>query len=270
MQPLYSDYALCSNIWRRRELLLLLTRRDILSRYRGSVGGLLWAVLTPLLMLAVYTAVFSGIFQARWGDSSNPTHYALQLFVGLTIHGLAADCLTRSPTLFIANSNYVKKVVFPLELLPVSSLLSALFNFLISTAVLLVFYMIIERQLPWGVVWLPVVLLPYVLFLAGMGWLLALVGAVVRDVAQIMGMVVMLLLFLSPVFYPASLLPAHLQGLFMWNPLTIIIEQSRLVLLDGGQPDFGLLALYAAVAAVFMYACYVLFMKLRKGVADVL
>lgn len=261
---------LLRNLWQRRELLQLLAWRDILSRYRGAFGGALWAVLTPLLMLSVYTAVFSGIFQARWGSSTDPLEYALQLFVGLTIHGLAGECLIRAPNLLVANSSYVKKVVFPLELLPVSSLLAALFNFTISVGVLVVFYTIVKGALPWGALWLPVVIFPYVLFLAGISWLLSLLGAFMRDVMHVMGLVVTLLMFLSPVFYPASMLPPKLQTLFMLNPLTIIIEQSRAVLLDGQSPDLGLLAIYALVAGVFMYASYACFMWLRKGVADVL
>lgn len=263
-------YALWRHLWQKRELLQLLAWREILARYRGSLGGMVWAVINPLLLLSVYTAVFSGIFQARWGSSSDPVEYALQLFVGLTIHGLAAECLMRAPTLLVANSNYVKKVVFPLELLPVANLISALFNFAISLFILVLFYIVVHQQIPWGMFWLPVVIAPYVIFLAGISWLLAVVGAYLRDIAQLMGMVITLLLFLSPVFYPASILPPKLQTLFMLNPLTIIIEQSRAVLLHAQSPDLVMLGIYGVIAWVFMYFSYIVFTRLRQGVADVL
>lgn len=262
--------SLLQNLWQRRELLQLLAWRDIAQRYRGALGGGVWAVLTPLLMLSVYTAVFSGIFQARWGDSSDPMEFALQLFVGLTVHGLAAECLMRAPALLVNNISYVKRVVFPLELLPVAALIAATFNFLISVAVLLVFYTVVQKDIPWGVVWLPLVIAPYIMFLAGLSWLLTALGAIARDITHVMGMFVTLLMFISPVFYPASRLPEPLQPFFMLNPLSLIIEQSRAVLLYKQTPDFAALGIYAVVAGVFMYACYAGFVYLRKGVADVL
>lgn len=258
-------------LWQHRQLIRTMTWREILGRYRGSAGGLMWSLITPLLMLAVYTAVFSGIFQARWSaDAATPLDYALQLFVGLIVHGLAAECLNRSPGLIVGNVSYVKRVVFPLEILPVINLLAALFHALISVAVLLLFHAVVKGGIPLTALWLPVVLAPYIVMLAGTGWILAALGVYLRDIAQLMGLLTMILMFLSPVFYPVSALPEKFHGVFRLNPLTIIIEESRAVLLDGRAPHFLNLGLYLVAAAALAGAGFMAFRKMKKGFADVL
>ncbi len=260
------------SLWSHRQLIATLTWRDVLGRYRGSAGGLVWSLITPILMLAVYTTVFSGIFQARWGHDSNsgPMDYALQLFVGLIIHGLAAECLNSTPRQIINNVSYVKRVVFPLETLPVVSLLSAVFHAMISLIVLIVFYVVIHRGLPITIAWLPVIIFPYIVFLAGVSWFLAAIGVYLRDIAQLMSLLTTILLFLSPVFYPASILPEKLQIVFKLNPLTLIIEQSRAVILSGVQPDFAALAVYFVFALVVAWGGFRAFQTMKKGFADVL
>lgn len=259
------------SLWQQRDLLTTFAWRDITSRYKGSSAGLLWALITPLLMLGIYTSVFSGIFQARWGQDGGPIEYALQLFVGLTVHGLAAECLNRSPTLMLNNSSYVKRVVFPLHLLPLVTLISALFHFLISLSVLVIFYMVVKQSIPFmGLLYTPFIVLPYIVWLIGISFLLSGLGVYFRDINQVMGLITTILLFLSPVFYPASMLPNHLQNIFMLNPLTLIIEQLRAVLLDGGVPDWGLLAIYSVGATVMVVIGAWAFKKMRGGFADVL
>lgn len=266
-----SSGASAFSLWRHRHLVASLAWREVLGRYRGSAGGLLWSLITPILMLSVYTAVFSGIFQARWSqEASTPVDYALQLFVGLIVHGMAAECLNRSPGLMLSNVSYVKRVVFPLETLPLVTLLSALFHSLISLVVLLVFFVAVHHTVPTQAWWLPLVWLPYLLLLAGVSWFLAGLGVFLRDINQLMGLLTMVLMFLSPVFYPASALPAHLQGIFQLNPLTIIIEQSRNVLLNNTAPNLVALGLYLLVAVVVAVVGYRLFMVMKKGFADVL
>lgn len=257
--------------WQQRHLLISLSWRDIASRYKGSTVGLLWALFTPLLMLAVYTAVFSGIFQARWGQDGGPVEYALQLFVGLSVHGLAAECFNRSPAVLLNQVSYVKRVVFPLHLLPLVTVLSACFHFLISLAVLLLFFMVVNHQFPlMGLLYLPFVLLPYLLFLVGASYFLTALGVYLRDINQVMGLITTVLLFLSPVFYPASMLPERLQTVFLFNPLTLIIEQLRQILLHAGKPDWGLLGIYMLVALVVAYMGLRAFQIMRRGFADVL
>ncbi|CDM22491.1 O-antigen export system permease protein RfbD [Castellaniella defragrans 65Phen] len=248
-----------------------MTWRDILGRYRGSAGGLAWSLLTPILMLAVYTIVFSGIFKARWSDdAASPLDYALQLFVGLIVHGLAAECINRAPGLVVGNVSYVKRVLFPLDTLPVINLLSALFHSAISIMVLLVFFAFVEHHLPVTALWLPVVVFPYLLMLAGVSWLLAALGVYLRDIAQLMGLVTMILMFLSPVFYPVAKLPERFHVFFHLNPLTLIIEQARVVTLSGGMPNLPALGLYTLVALAVAWAGLSAFHKMKKGFADVL
>ncbi len=203
-------------------------------------------------------------------ETSSPLDYALQLFVGLIVHGLAAECLNRSPGLMLSNLNYVKRVVFPLETLPIVTILSTLFHSLISLGVLLVFFISVEQALPTKLFWLPIVWLPYLLFLAGASWFLAGLGVYLRDVQQVMSLFTLLLMFLSPVFYPASALPDRLQRVFQLNPLTIIIEQSRQVLLNNTAPDFTALGLYSLIALTVALLGYRFFQTMRKGFADVL
>lgn len=245
--------------------------REITGRYRGSMGGLVWSLITPMLMLSVYTIVFSGIFKARWSaDAASPLDYALQLFVGLIIHGLAAECLNRAPGVIVANVSYVKRVVFPLDILPVVNLLSALFHAAISLAVLLVFFFLVEHRMPLSILWLPVVLLPYLVMLAGLSWFLAALGVYLRDIAHITGLLTMILMFLSPIFYPVSMLPERFHVFFHLNPLTLIIEQARVVTLGGAMPNVPALALYGLLAAGFALLGLRTFHAMRRGFADVL
>ena len=255
----------------RLRLLGLLTWRDITSRYRGSAIGLIWTFITPVLLLGVYTVVFSGIFQARWStDSGSAADFALQLFAGLIVHGLAADVLSRAPGLIASNASFVKKVVFPVEVLPLVITLSALFHGAISIIILVMFYVFIHGHVNATVLFLPFVILPYVLFLAGVGWFVAAIGVFVRDVSQIMGFVITLLLFLSPIFYPASALPEQWQMVMALNPLTAIIEQVRAVVLYGQPPDPVTLGLYSLFAIAVSGAGALVFSKLRGEFADVL
>ncbi|MCC2596138.1 ABC transporter permease [Pusillimonas sp. MFBS29] len=260
-------------LWQHRQLIATLAWRDVLGRYRGSAGGLVWSLVTPILMLAVYTIVFSGIFRARWsqgGGAADPVDYALQLFVGLVIHALAAECLMRAPTLMITNVSYVKRVVFPLEALPVINLFAAVFHFVLSLVVLLTFYLAVHRSMHLTVLWLPLIILPYAILLAGVSWLLAGLGVYLRDISQVTGLLITILMFLSPIFYPASALPDEFQTIFQFNPLTLIIEQSRAVIIDGKMPDFMALSIYTVVALVLAAVGYRAFQVMKKGFADVL
>ncbi|MFN3786333.1 MAG: ABC transporter permease, partial [Thiothrix sp.] len=176
-----------------------MSKRDVLGRYRGSMLGMVWSLVNPLLMLAVYTFVFSVVFQARWGLDTTERHgsFAVVLFAGLVVHSLLAECVNRAPSLILANANYVKKVVFPLEILPWVTLVSALFHTGISVLVLLMAEFILMQHVPWTVLLLPLVWLPFVIGIMGLGWFLAALGVYVRDVAQITGLITTVLLFMS-------------------------------------------------------------------------
>lgn len=261
-----------STLWRNRQLIARMTRREVVGRYRGSAMGLLWSLLTPLFMLVIYTFVFSVIFKARWGGDMQEGRgqFATILFAGLIMHGLFAEVLNRAPQLVLANVNYVKKVVFPLEVLPVVQLLAASFHALVSLAVLLVAQFWLNHTIPWTALLFPVVALPLLLLTLGLAWLLASLGVFVRDVGQGISLITSVLLFTAPVFFPLQALPSALRPWMQLNPLTFIIEQTRNVLIFGKFPDWSGIALYSLVAFLVAGMGFKWFQKTRKGFADVL
>ncbi|MFA0922743.1 ABC transporter permease [Xanthomonas fragariae] len=254
-----------------RVLIYQLAKREVISRYRGSLMGLAWSFFNPLLMLAVYTFVFSVVFNARWGvETSNKGDFAIILFVGILVHGIFAECVNRAPSLIVGNASYVKRVVFPLETLPWVAMGAALFHALVSLAVLLLAQLFIRGVLPMTVVYLPLVLFPLVMLTMGLAWMLSALGVFVRDIGQMTGILTTILLFLAPVFYPVTSLPEGIRKWIYLNPLTFIIEQSRNVLIWGLPPDFAGLGKYTVFAAFFAWFGYLCFQKLRRGFADVI
>jgi lipopolysaccharide transport system permease protein len=258
-----------------RHLFWQLCKRDISLRYRGSWLGGLWTVLTPLLMLAVYTWVFSAIFKSRWavtGDAAQHSHvdFALVLFPGLLLLQILADCLNRAPTAIISQPSYVKKVVFPLALLPAVPLVSALFNFLIGLMVWLVFYMLVNGNFPLGVLWLPFILLPFTLLCLGISWALAATGVYIRDIAPVMQLLTTLLTFISPIFFPITALPELMRDWLWLNPLSFVIENARAVMLWGQAPSWNGLLIYSLVSIALAAIGLQWFRLTRRGFADVL
>lgn len=262
---------LLASAWRNRGLIMASIKREVLGRYRGSFMGILWSFFNPLFMLAVYTFVFSVVFKARWGiGSDSKTEFALLLFAGLVIYNLFAECITKAPGLILANVNYVKKVLYPLEILPWVTLGSALFHGAISLGVWLLAYLVFFGLPQATFVYFPLIVFPFALLIMGFSWVLASLGVFLRDVAQVIGVVTTVFMFLSPIFYPASALPSDYQVLLFANPLTPIIEQTRDVLFWGKSPDFLLLGLYLLVSSVIAWLGFAWFQKTRKGFADVL
>ncbi len=262
----------------QRSLLRQMLIREVQQRYRGSVFGVLWSFLTPLLMLAVYTFVFSVVFEARWAGrvdgahaaSASTSDFALILFCGLMLHAFLAECLTRAPSVVLSQVNLVKKVVFPLEMLPIVTAGSALFHLCMSVLVLLVAILVLRGEFYATALYLPVILFPFFLFALGCLYILASLGVYVRDISQVMGLVVTVLLFMSPIFYPADALPEALRPVLLLNPLTLIIEQVRSVLLWNQPPEWLALACYAGIATFWLVFGFWWFQKTRKGFADVL
>ncbi|CAG4885533.1 ABC transporter permease [Paraburkholderia gardini] len=264
--------SLVRSLWSNRQLILQMTKRDVVGRYKGSVMGVMWSFFNPLFLLAIYTFVFSVVFKARWGGTlpESKTQFAILLFVGMIVHTLFAETLNRAPGLILNNVSYVKKIVFPLEILPVTAIGAALFHAVVSLLVLLIFFVVLNGYLHWTVVFLPIVMLPLVILTLGAAWGLASLGVFLRDVAQPIGLVMTVLLFASPVFYPITALPAVVRPWLMLNPLTLIIEQTRAVLVFGTTPDWDALAAYTIVAALVAWIGYAWFQKTRKGFANVL
>jgi lipopolysaccharide transport system permease protein len=223
-------------------------------------------------MLAVYTFVFSVIFQARWGTdgSGSKTEFALLLFAGLIMFNLFAECINRAPGLILGNVNYVKKVVFPLEILPFVGLLSALYHALISLLVWLIAYVVFFGVPHATMLYLPLVLVPFALFVMGLSWALASLGVFLRDVSQFIGVVTVSMMFLSPIFYPASALPEAYRYLLYLNPLTPVIEMTRGLLFWGKLPEWLDLSFYWLATGAIAWLGFAWFQKTRKGFADVL
>jgi lipopolysaccharide transport system permease protein len=265
-----SPPALFASLWHNRELIAQLTRREVLSRYRGSILGLAWSFFNPLLMLVVYTFVFSVVFKARWGSGDeSKADFAIVLFAGLIIHGLFAECVNRAPGLILANVNYVKKVVFPLEILPWVAAGSALFHSAVSIGVLLAAQLVFQQTLAWTVVFLPFVLVPLLFATMGLAWFLSSIGVYVRDIGQTIGIFTMVLLFLSPIFYSVDALPENYRILLLLNPLTPVIGDARRVLIWGQAPDWAGLTLYSAVSFAVAWLGFWWFQRTRRGFADV-
>jgi lipopolysaccharide transport system permease protein len=265
--------ALGRSIWHNRQLIIQMTKREVVGRYQGSVAGLAWSFFNPVFMLIVYTFVFSEIFKARWGGAGgdeSKTQFAVILFVGMIVLGLFNEVLNRAPGLILSNVNYVKKVVFPIEVLPVIAMGAALFHSLISLGVLLVAFVLFNGYLHWTAILTPLVLLPLIILTTGLAWMLASLGVFLRDVGQTIGIITTVLMFLSPVFYPVTAVPERFRHFILANPLTFIIEQAREVLIWGRLPDWSGLTIYTAVAILVAWGGYAWFQKTRKGFADVL
>ena len=270
-QPI-SFSAFINSFRQNRQLIMQMTRREVIGRYKGSAFGVAWSFLNPLLMLAVYTFVFSVVLKTRWaGDATeSKTQFALILFVGMIVHGLFAEAINRAPSLIVGNANYVKKVVFPLDSLPITSSFAALFHACASLCVFIVAFVAVNGYLHWTACFIPLIWLPLVVLAIGLSWLLSSLAVFVRDVNQITGILTTALLFLSPVFYPMSALPKQFSALIIANPLTFIIEQSRDVLVWGRMPDWNGLSIYMVVATTIAWLSFIWFQKTRKGFADVL
>jgi len=254
-----------------RKLIYQLAKREVLGRYRGSIAGLAWSFFNPLLMLAVYTFVFSYVFNARWAGAAegNRAEFAVILFAGIMVHGFLGECIGRAPMLVLGNASYVKKVVFPLEILTWSAVASALFHLVITLCVLLIAQYVLLGRLPLTVLYFPLVIFPLVLVAAGVTWFFAALGVYYRDIGQMTGLLVTILLFMSPALYPVSSLPPTFRKLIYLNPLTFIIEQTRSVLMWNMAPDWAGLLKYFIGSVVLAYLGYYWFQLVRRGFADV-
>lgn len=260
------------HLWEHRKLTLRMVLRDVTSRYKGSVLGLAWSFFYPVLLLVVYTFVFTVVFKARWGVDADQSKgaFALQLFAGIIVHGVLAEILNRAPVIVLQHTSYVKRVVFPLEVLPLIPLGSSIFNAGVSLIALVIAQVLLTGVIS-PLLWLaPVVLLPLTVFTMGVGWMLASLGVYLRDISHTMGLLATILLFLSPIFYPLSALPEKYHPIILLNPLTFILEQFRAVVIEGTWPNWTGLSIYTVLAVLVAWAGFAWFQKTRKGFADVL
>jgi len=263
---------LIRDILGQRHLIRAFTIREIVGRYRGSRLGILWSLVNPLLMLAVYTFVFSVVFKAKWGltGGDSKVEFALTMFCGMVMYQIFAECASRAPGLILGNRNYVKKTVFPLEILPVAVLGAALFHAAISLLILVVGAGIAIRSISLALICLPLALLPVAMPGLGFGWFLASLGVFIRDIGQVIGVLLQILFFMTPIFYPISAVPERFRWVLRINPLTEIVTNTRRAVLWGEWPNWVWLAGVTMLSAVLAQLGYAWFMKTKRGFTDVL
>jgi lipopolysaccharide transport system permease protein len=254
----------------RFELILTLARRELLARYKGSMLGIVWAIVTPVVMIAIFTFIFAGIFNARFGARGTPWDYALYLFCGLLPWTMFQETLQNSSTTIVTHANLVKRVVFPLETLPVAQALSSLGNQLFGTLALIVATLIVEHQLHLTILWLPALLLPQLIFTLGAAWLVASLGVFLRDIAQGIALVLMAWMYLTPIIYPESIVPERYRPFLNLNPFTALVRSYRRIFLEGLPPDWSSLAYFSIVATALFVFGYWWFAKTRRNFADVI
>ena len=253
-----------------RALVYQLTRRNIQIRFRGTALGILWSLVTPILMLVMYTFVFGTILKVRWiQQQGGNLEFATILFSGLIVHTYFSECLQQSVDLITSNRQYVKKVVFPLTSLAWGAVLTSLFQAAISTAVLLLYLMLAQNTLHWTLIVVPFLFFPLMLIALGASWIIAATAGYLRDISQMIGLITLALLFVSPVFYPVSSLPEALQPLLYLNPITWVIEQVRGAILWGVLPDLVEYIKYTVIAFLVAWIGVVWFQRLRPGFSDV-
>ena len=257
--------------WRHRVMIFRLVARRIEEQYRGSVLGMAWVVLEPVAMLFVYTFVFSFVFSARWGAlPADRGHFALYLFSGLTIYAVFSETVNESPRAILSAEAYVKQLVFPAEVLAWVALLTSLFKFAISWLVLLVWYGVSLGTPPATALLVPIVLLPVIFVTLGATWFLSALGVYLRDLGKLVGLFTTALLFLSPIFYPASVIPEQYRDLYFLNPFAGVLEISKQSLFEGVVPPFGEIAVLFAAGWLVAWVGHAWFMRTKAGFADVL
>lgn len=266
-----SPREMAASFWRNRRLIFNLVEREVIGRYKSSYLGILWTFFNPLFMLLIYTFVFGEVFNTRWGVGNNSkTEFATILFAGLIVFNFFAECATKAPSTILLNANYVKKVVFPLEILPIVNIGAAIFHTAISVLVWFVFSLISFGLPPMTASLLPMVLLPLLFFALGVSWFLSSLGVYLRDIAQVIGIFVTALMFLSPIFYPLSSLPRQYRFIFELNPLTPAIEMARDVLIRGELPNMEYFLVYFSSMVLCAWLGFFWFQLTRRGFADVL
>jgi lipopolysaccharide transport system permease protein len=261
-----------ANLRRHAMLTRQFVKRDVLSRYRGSYLGILWSLLRPLSMLATYTVVFGYIFESKLGNRPNETKldFTLALFCGLILFDFFAECVSRAPTLVLNNTNYVTKVVFPLEILPVMTVGAALTQLVISFMPLLIGLVFAHGSIPATVLFLPIILLPLVVLCLGISWFLASLGVFIRDINSIVPVFLVIVLYASAIFYSISHVPPNLLPIVLYNPLAVVINQMRDAVLWGVPPEWGRYGIVLLTSFLMMTLGYAFFMRTKSAFADVM
>lgn len=262
--------GLLRSIAAHRGLILRLTQREISMKYRGSLFGVAWSLLLPLFMLAVYTFVFTEVFEARWGlQESSKGMFALAIFSGLVFYTFFAECALKAPSLLLANPSFITKVVFPLELLPITSTLATLFNAVASLLVLVAGTWLLNGHVSFAFLYAFLMLVPLTILCFGISWILSAIGIYIRDIGLIIAPLTTGMLFLIPVLYPLQQVPKRWRNIVEANPLTYVIESARGAILLGVAPDLVRFAFLTIGSIAFAMLGYLAFNKARRGFADV-
>ncbi|MCP4667084.1 MAG: ABC transporter permease [Deltaproteobacteria bacterium] len=266
-----NPFRMAASLWRHRELIFHLSAREVQARYRGSYLGVLWSLITPLMMLLIYTFVFSVIFKARWGNAASEAHssYALIMFTGMVAYSLFSESVSAASNVVRGNLTYVKRVVFPLEILPVSILGSALVNSLIGLGIVMTGLIIFHGGIAWSVIYLPLAYLPLLCLTLGFSWFVAALGVFVRDVGNFVTVALQMLFFATPILYPPSTVPEQVRPLLWLNPFSTIVEGFRRTMIWGQQPDWPAFGVVTIFSAFVMMTGYLWFMKSKGAFADV-
>lgn len=257
-------------LYKNRSLIISLSRRDILQRYQGSFLGMFWSILTPIIMLAIYTFIFSVVFKAKWGIGGDKYQFSMLLFSGLILFNLFSDILSRSATLMLSHSNYVTKVIFPIEILPWVITLSALFNFILSFGIWFVFYTLLIGLPSISVVFMPLIIVPFCFLCCGFAYFISSLGVFLRDLNQLVTLVVSALMFMTPIFYPITALPEKYQYYMYFNPITNVVEMFRDIAIYNNSLSLINYVIYLSSSLLIYLLGYLCFQKLRKGFSDVL
>jgi lipopolysaccharide transport system permease protein len=257
-------------IWKQRGLIRTLVRRDILSRYTGSFGGALWAVLNPLLLMLTYFFVFGIVMKAKIGADTSHTGFALFFLAGMLPWLAFSEAAGRAPFILLEHRNFIKKLVFPVETLPVNVVVAGLVTEFFGLILFVVALLLIRGALPWTIVYLPLVIVPQILLTAGIAWFLAALGVFARDLGQIIGYLLTLLMFITPIFYSEQNLPQMVSGVLRKNPLFILVHSYRAVLLDTAAPDWKALGWLSLASIAAFLLGHAWFFKLRRSFADLI
>jgi lipopolysaccharide transport system permease protein len=257
-------------IWRNRGLIRVMVRRDILGRYRGSFGGAFWTLINPLLLMLTYFFVFGVVLRSRFGQDQSRSGFALYFLAGMLPWLAFSEAAGRSAGVMLEHRNFVKKLVFAVETLPVNLVAAGLVSELFAVVLFCVFLLVVRGGVPPSVVWLPALLIPQVLFTAGVAWFLAALGVFVRDLGQVMGFVLTIWFFVTPICYPETSLPPAATVLLSKNPIYVLVRGYRAILLENRAPAFGALWKLWLLAIVVFVLGHAWFYKLRKSFADMI
>jgi lipopolysaccharide transport system permease protein len=258
------------DLWSMRHLTAIMVKRDLLGRYKGSIMGFFWTIINPLGHMLLYTFVFSIILKVRFGGDASTTNFALYLMAGLLPWGALAESLTRCTTSVVEQPNLVKRVVFPLEILPLAVVVSSMLSEIIGTGILACVNGVMTHTVHWTILFVPLIWASQFMFITGLAWLLGSLGVYLQDLKHMMSLLLSTWMYASPIVYPASSFPPHLQWMIWINPMAGIVTDYRRVVLEGKLPDWSMFACYTTIAVIVWFAGYYFFKKTKRSFADVL